>query len=104
MPAETESSEQSNSIQLGGNIELEGFGHVDRDGMVVVKKMVGIAAKRMSDKDPKFQSLKIILERPGGFNVTAIMKTQDNTNSAQATHGNLYMVLNEVLENVIGQL
>ena len=43
-----EESASEEILQLGGNIELAGFKELDRDSMVVLKKIVGNYAKKFA--------------------------------------------------------
>ncbi|MGM5482901.1 MAG: hypothetical protein ACQESF_05540 [Nanobdellota archaeon] len=50
-------------IELGGNITLSGFRELDRDTMVIVKKVVGSYVRKFSEKDPEFKSISITLKK-----------------------------------------
>ncbi len=49
-------------MQLGGNIELEGFDSLEPALLVVVKKMVGSEARKMTENGIVFEKLKICLD------------------------------------------
>ena len=42
------------NVQLGGNIELSGFRDIDGASMVVLKKIIGNYARRLSELSEKF--------------------------------------------------
>ena len=46
-------------LQLGGNIELSGFSELDGGVMIVLKKIIGNYAKRMSEKASDFEKLSM---------------------------------------------
>ena len=52
------------TMQLGGNIELNGFNELERSKLVVVKKIVGNYAKEFSDKT-RFDKLSLTLALDG---------------------------------------
>jgi hypothetical protein len=52
-------SEETEMIALGGNIELAGFRGLDRDTMVVVKKIVGNYGRKFSDRSENFEKLRV---------------------------------------------
>jgi hypothetical protein len=49
-------------ISLGGNIVLTGFRDLSRQELVIVKKIVGSYARKLSDNLSDFQELKVTLK------------------------------------------
>ncbi len=49
-------------IELGGNISLSGFNQMDRDTIIIVKKIVGSYVKTLSEKNKNFKSLSLTLK------------------------------------------
>jgi|FLOH01.1.fsa_nt_gi hypothetical protein len=49
-------------LELGGNITLAGFKDVDHAELVVVKKIVGSYARKMSDSKDNFESLTVTMK------------------------------------------
>ena len=49
-------------IELGGNIKLAGFNDIEPMKLIVVKKMVGTYAKKISDNLSEFQELSLHLK------------------------------------------
>ena len=49
-------------IELGGNIKLAGFNEIEPMKLIVVKKMVGTYAKKISDNISEFQELSLHLK------------------------------------------
>ncbi len=92
-------------IELGGNITLSGFKDLDRDTMIIVKKLVGSYVKKISDKNDKFQSLsltlKIIHERETSekYEVHANL-TADKQYSTEATERNLMIAIDRVFKKI----
>ena len=62
----------SDTLQLGGNIELTGFSDVDSSSMIVLKKIIGNYARRFSDK-ASFEKLSIAMKN--GSNVFELSST-----------------------------
>jgi len=96
------------TIELGGNIRLSGFKEIDGGSMIIIKKIVGSFVKKISEKNPKFQSLTITLkkihtsvksEKTGKFEFHALL-VADKNYSAEVTHMNLMFALDKVLTKV----
>ncbi len=49
-------------LQLGGNIELSGFSDLEPGVMIILKKIVGNYARRMSDKCKNFEKLTVTMK------------------------------------------
>lgn len=49
-------------LQLGGNIELSGFGELEPGVMIVLKKIIGNYARKMSDKCRNFEKLSLTMK------------------------------------------
>ena len=49
-------------IELGGNITLSGFKELEKDSMIVVKKIVGNYAKKLTEINDKFEHLTVYLK------------------------------------------
>ena len=49
-------------LQLGGSIQLSGFSGVDGGQMVVIKKVVGNYARRLSEICSKFEGLHVTMK------------------------------------------
>lgn len=49
-------------MELGGNITLSGFNDLDRDTIVIVKKLIGSYIRKVGEKNPDFQSFSVNLK------------------------------------------
>lgn len=49
-------------VELGGNVQLSGFGELERINNIVINKIVGNYARRFADQHDKFESLKLNLK------------------------------------------
>lgn len=84
-------------IELGGNIKLENFENLDPIKLVVVKKVVGNYAKKISEKHV-FQELKLILTAE--FKVEAVLTKDSKETKADSSDKNLFYALNQALDNL----
>ncbi|MBN2142279.1 hypothetical protein JW711_03025 [Candidatus Woesearchaeota archaeon] len=93
-------------MALGGNITLSGFKDISKQELIVVKKIVGSYARKLSDNVPDFQELKV--------NMKAVHKTEASEKyelhcsvfyggehfDVEVVERNLFMGLDEVLRKV----
>lgn len=92
-------------MELGGNISLEGFADLERDTMVIVKKLVGSYVKTLSEKNQDFQSLTLELKsggdeaNPGKYELEGKL-TADKEYTAEAEENNLMMAIDKVLKKL----
>ena len=86
-------------IELGGNIKLENFENLDPIKIVVVKKVVGNYAKKISEKHA-FQELKLVLTTNEESNVEAILTKDSKETKASSLNKNLFYALNQALDNL----
>lgn len=92
-------------IELGGNITLSGFQDRDYAELIVVKKIVGRYARRISDQHSDFKRLDLTLTHNLGvlkIEVSCTIKNQ--TQKVDATGNNLFVVLDEALKKVFNIL
>lgn len=93
-------------IRLGGNIELVGFRELDGATMSVLKKMVGSYARKFSDRDDKFQGLKLTLkpihqrEKSEMYEIHAHLHETGQQYDAEATERNLFVAVDTALKKI----
>ena len=98
------------SIQLGGNIELSGFSEMERGVMVVLKKIVGNYARRMTDQTNNFEKLSLTMKKIGvkekGEIYELHAKMIDNGKPiTSSTEGrNLFVAVDETLKKIMNQI
>ncbi|MAG20110.1 hypothetical protein CL618_01625 [archaeon] len=85
------------NIELGGNIFLNGVGSLDRDNLIVLKKMVGTYAKEISEKHEKFEKLTITL-KDKELEASVVIDGKEVKNNVK--YDNLFMGLDEALKKV----
>lgn len=102
-PAEEGSDE---ILALGGNIELSGFQKLDRDSMIVLKKIVGNYAKRFSEICEGFQKLKLYMkpvhesEHSGRYELNAMLVDNGRNHTAEYTDRNLFFAVDKVMKKI----
>ena len=96
-------------LKLGGNIELSGFSDLDGGVMIVLKKIVGNYAKRMSEKAADFEKLHLVMktihakEKSEKYEIHAKMHAKD-TLMGDATDRNLFVAVDNSLKSIISGL
>lgn len=99
-------SSENTEIKLGGNISLSGFS-LEPIEMIVVKKIIGNHAKKISEKI-NYQDIKITLKKTKKMKsflheISASIKTDQGVIAADASNNNLYTALSEALNKVYNQ-
>jgi ribosome-associated translation inhibitor RaiA len=98
---------ENEDIKLGGQIELSGFGGLDRSQMIVVKKIVGNYTKKISEKDETFKGIKVTMKKISSSNMFELNVNLDVNNgpiTASIDDRNLFFAIDKVLEKVFNQL
>jgi len=91
---------------LGGNIELDGFDALEPAVLVVVKKMVGSEARKISESGVNFEKLKLSLNSPGdsSYDVSANISFQGNEFEASASENNLFFGIDSVFKKLVSSI
>ena len=89
-------------MKLGGNIELEGFDNIEPAHLIVIKKIVGSSAKKISEEISAFDNLCITLKEneKDKITLTGKIKIKDKEHEAEASDKNLFFALNKVLSEL----
>jgi len=87
-------------MELGGNITLQGFESIEPGTLVVVKKIVGNYAKKISEAK-ELKKLTVSLNN-NSIEATAQLSNKEITENASSN--NLFFALSEVLNNIIKKL
>jgi len=96
-------------IVLGGNINLVGFKDLDGSQMVVVKKIVGNYAKKMSEMTGNFENLSVTLKSvhkasegsKGKVELHAKLMNNGTPIVSEVVDFNLYYGLDKVLGKIV---
>jgi ribosome-associated translation inhibitor RaiA len=101
---------EDNVLQLGGNIELSGFNELDGGIMMVLKKIVGNYARKMSDRSSNFEKLSLhvkkVHEKEKGKKYELHAQLLDNGKSMNAsfTDRNLFVAVDSALKGIEKQM
>jgi hypothetical protein len=97
-----------NSTELGGHITLVGFKEIEKAELVVVKKIVGSYARKLSDTVAGFESITIILkmvhhtaEGHPKYELHAKANIKGNLCVSEVVDRNLFVGLDDVLKKVL---
>ena len=89
-------------IELGGSIKLDGFNSIDIPSLIVVKKIVGNYAKKLSEKNPEYKELLLQMssESPN-YELSAVLTTESKVFTSKASNNNLFFALNQALDKIL---
>lgn len=94
-------------IALGGNIELRGFSEVDGANMLILKKIIGSYARKMSETIDGFEKLAVVMkpihqrEKSEKYEVHARIHAAGRTMAAETVDRNLFFAVDASLKKVI---
>lgn len=98
------------AMQLGGNIILTGFREIDGASMVVLKKIVGNYAKRMSELTGKFEQLTLTMkpvhekEKSEKYEIHAKLNDNGKLYTSEVTERNLFIAVDNALKKVVNEI
>ena len=101
---------EDEAIQLGGNIELSGFNSLDGGIMIVLKKIIGNYARRMSDKAKNFEKLSLHVkkvhekEKSELYEMHAKLLDNGSALTASSTERNLFVAVDNSLKGIMNQI
>ena len=97
---------EEESHKLGGNIELTGFRDIDSSSMIVLKKIIGNHARRLSELSQKMENLHITLkpiherEKSEKYEVHAKLNNNGKIYVAESVDRNLFVAVDDVLKRI----
>ena len=98
------------TLNLGGNIELSGFRDIDPGSMVILKKIVGNFAKKLSERNENFQKLHVTMkpvhEREKGekYEIHGRVVMDGKAASSEMIDRNLFYCLDKVMKKLESEL
>ena len=98
------------NVQLGGNIELAGFKDIDGASMVVLKKMVGTYARKISEITEKFETLHITMKTVHGreksekYEIHAKVIDNGKPIVSEVVDRNLFIAIDNSLKKIIKEI
>ncbi len=97
---------EEDNLQLGGNIELSGFGILDRGAMVILKKIVGNYARKMSDASKNFEKLRLRIKTVHDNKYELHAKLMDNGTAfaSSAVERNLFVAVDSALKKIMKEI
>jgi len=97
---------EEDNLQLGGNIELSGFGILDRGVMVILKKIVGNYARKMSDTSRNFEKLSLRMKTVHDSKYELHAKLMDNGKAfaSSATERNVFVAVDSALKKIMKEI
>ncbi|MBW2996160.1 hypothetical protein KY332_02535 [Candidatus Woesearchaeota archaeon] len=93
-------------LQLGGNIELSGFSSLEGGAMIVLKKIIGNYARKMSDKVNNFEKLSITMKTVHGNQFETHAKLMDNGKpvNSSVTERNVFVAVDTALKKIMNEI
>ncbi len=97
---------EDNVLQLGGNIELSGFSSLEGGAMIVLKKIVGNYARRMTDKAKNFEKLSLTMKtvHDNQYELHAKMIDNGKAVTSSVTERNLFVAIDSALKKVMNEM
>lgn len=87
------------TVRLGGNIELYGIENFDGATMVVLKKIIGMYARKFSDK-----GLERLAVSFAGKDIKIEVSVNGSVHSSESSHDNMFFALDFALKEVQGKI
>ena len=103
-------SEETDTIQLGGNIHLSGFSSLDGGSMIILKKILGNYAKKFSERCKDFEDLKVYMkvvherEKSEKYEIKGQLNVGGKPHVADETDYNLFFVVDIVMKRLEGMI
>ena len=98
-------SKNTDSISLGGNIELQGFKALETAKQIVAKKIIGNHVRQIQEKKSDYERLKITFE---GTEDNATIKIDlvvgGETMTEDDTKSNVFMAVDGAFKKIIEKL
>ncbi len=97
-------------LQLGGNIELSGFSSLEPGVMIILKKIVGNYARRMSDKCKNFEKLSLTMkivhakEKSEKYELHAKALDSGKQHNSSSIDRNLFVAIDGALKAIMNSL
>lgn len=89
-------------LTLGGSIELSGFKDIDASSMIILKKMIGNHARKLSGLAKQFEKL-VVTKKPvheSKIEVKAKLIDNGKTYHAETVDHNVFMGVGAVLKKL----
>jgi|TARA_B100001964_G_scaffold115090_1_gene128327 ribosome-associated translation inhibitor RaiA len=96
--------------QLGGNIELSGFGDIDGASMVVLKKIIGNYGRRLSEISEKFEKLSVTMkpvhetEKSSKYEIHIKLINDGKPIVSEVVERNLFVAVDSALKKIVNEI
>ncbi len=93
-------------LQLGGNIELSGFSSLEGGAMIVLKKIVGNYARKMSDHSKNFEKLVVTMKtvHDNQFELRAKLVDNGKPVNSSVTERNVFVAVDSALKKIMSEI
>ena len=98
------------TVTLGGNIQLSGFGEVDPADMMVLRKIIGTRAKQFSKKCKNMELLKLTMKKVHGqersekYEVHVMIIEDGSRYTSTTTERNLFFAVDGSLKKIESEI
>ena len=96
--------------ELGGNIQLAGFRDIDSSSMVILKKIIGNYARRMTELAEKFEKLHITMkpvhqrEKSEKYEIQAKLISNGKPFVSETVDRNLFVAVDDSLKKIVSEI
>jgi hypothetical protein len=87
-------------IELGGGIKLDGFEVIEPSLLIVVKKVIGNYAKKMSEQIPSFKEVLVSVSEKYKIKATLVANSEYHSIS---NNSNLFFALDQALNEILNK-
>ncbi|MBD3354351.1 hypothetical protein GF361_00020 [Candidatus Woesearchaeota archaeon] len=93
-------------LQLGGNIELSGFSNLEGGAMIVLKKIIGNYARKMSDRSKNFEKLSVHMKtvHDNQYELHAKMIDNGKKFNSSVTERNIFVAVDSSLKKIMNEI
>ncbi|NQU98470.1 hypothetical protein HQ533_03305 [Candidatus Woesearchaeota archaeon] len=97
-------------IELGGNITLAGFKDLDHAELIVVKKLVGRYARKMSDSLKDFENLTVTMKsvhktpKSQKYEIHGKLTAGGKPKTSEVVDRNLFVALDTCLKKILAEI
>ena len=98
------------TIELGGNITLAGFKDLDHAELIVVKKMIGSYARKMSESVEGFENLNLTLKdvhktpKSQKFEIHSKLSAKGKPVTSEVIDRNLFVAIDSSLKKILASI
>ncbi|MBN1377206.1 hypothetical protein JW949_02635 [Candidatus Woesearchaeota archaeon] len=102
--------DSTKTIELGGNIVLTGFNDLDYSEMIVVKKLIGSATKKMSNHCDKIEEMKLTLKKiheiegNAKYELHGQLICNGKSYNSEFVDKNIYIAIDQVTKKILNEL